>query len=141
MLVILLGVKRYMQYVLWVFVSLVAYAAGVFVLLRVTPMLLHRQYDEGFFMGIAALAIFGALLAFGGIVVPLLLFSGLAIRVFSVLLLLGILLVAARLARRSFQLAPVAGTFNTSRIIAGCYSIFLALAALYYIVQIFTLGR
>lgn len=131
-----------MQYVLWVLVSLVAYATGVFVLLRVTPMLLHRQYDEGLFMGIAAIDIFGALLAFGGIVIPLALFSGaLAVRILGVILLLGILLVAARLARRSFQPRITANTFRISRIIAGSYSIFLALAALYYIVQIFVIGR
>lgn len=131
-----------MQYVLWVIISLVAYAAGVVVLLRVTPMLLHRQYDEGLFMGIAALDIVGALLAFGGIIIPLLLFSGaLGVRILSIILLIGILLVAARLTRSSFQARASAGTFSSSRIIAGCYSIFLALAALYYMVQIFILGR
>ncbi len=131
-----------MQFVLWVLVSLVGYAAGVFVLLRVTPMLLRRRYDEGFFMGIAALDIFGALLAFAGIIVPLLLFSGaLGIRIFAVLLLLGILFVAVRLALRSFQPRITAGTFRVSRIIAGSYSIFLVLASLYYVIQIFILGR
>ena len=109
-----------MQYVLWVIISLVAYAAGVVVLLRVTPMLLHRQYDEGLFMGIAALDILGAFLAFGGIIIPLLLFSGaLGVRILDIILLLGILLVAARLARNSFQTRVGAGTFSSSRIIAG----------------------
>ena len=131
-----------MSYVLWVLISLVAYVAGVVVLLRITPMLLHRRYDEGLFMGIAALDIFGAFLAFGGIIIPLLLFSGaLGVRILGIILLIGILLVAARLARSSFQARVGAGTFSSSRIIAGCYSIFLALAALYYMVQIFILGR
>jgi len=131
-----------MQYIFWIFCSLVAYVAGVFVLLRVTPMLLHRHYDEGLFMGIAALDIFGALLAFGGIIVLLLLYSGaLGVRILGFILLIGVLLVAARLTRRSFQVRAGVDTFSTSRIIAGCYSVFLALAALYYMVQIFILGR
>ncbi len=131
-----------MQYVLWVVVSLIAYAAGVYMLLRVTPMLFHRQYDEGFFMGIAALDIFGALLAFGGIIIPLLLFSGgIGIRIFAVLLLLGILFVAIRLTVRSLRPRITTGTFRTSRIIAGIYSIFIGLASLYYLVQVFIIGR
>ncbi|GAC1389056.1 MAG: hypothetical protein NVS4B11_06610 [Ktedonobacteraceae bacterium] len=131
-----------MQYILWIIVSLVAYVAGVVVLLRITPMLLHRQYDEGLFMGIAALDIFGALLAFGGIVVPLALFSGaLGVRILGILLLIGMLFVATRLARLSFRPRTMADTFFISRIIAGTYSIFLALAALYYMVQIFIIGR
>ncbi len=131
-----------MQYVLWVVVSLIAYVAGVYILLRVTPMLPHRQYDDGFFMGIAALDIFGALLAFGGIIIPLLLFSGgIGIRIFSVLLLLGILFVAIRLTNRSLRPRTTAGTFRVSRIIAGVYSICIGLASLYYLVQVFILGR
>lgn len=131
-----------MQYVLWVIVSLIGYAAGVYILLRVTPMLLHRQYDEGFFMGIAALDIVGALLAFGGIIIPLLLFSGaIAMRIVAVLLLLGILFVAIRLVNRSLRPRSTTDTFLISRIIAGVYSIFLVLASLYYLVQIFIIGR
>ncbi len=131
-----------MQYALWVVVSLIAYGAGVYILLRVTPMLIHRRYDEGFFMGIAALDIVGALLAFGGIIIPLLLFSGgIGIRIFAVLLLLVILFVAVRLANRSLRPRITAGTFRSSRVIAGSYSIFLALASLYYIVQVFIIGR
>ena len=131
-----------MQYTLWVFASLVAYGVGVYLLLRITPMLLRRQYDEGLFMGIAAADIFGALLAFGGIIIPLALFSGnLPVRILGVLLLLGILIVGARLATRSFRPYMISGTFRSSRIIAGSYSIFLILAALYYIVQIFVIGH
>ncbi len=131
-----------MQYVLWVLFSFIAYGAGVYILLRVTPMLLHRQYDEGLFMGIAAMDILGSLLAFGAIVIPLALFNGaLAVRILGVLFLIGILFVAARLARRSLQPRIITDTFRSSRIIAGVYSIFLAVAALYYIVQIFAIGR
>ncbi len=131
-----------MQYALWVIVSLIAYVAGVYILLRVTPMLLRRHYDEGFFMGIAALDIVGALLAFGGIIIPLLLFSGgIGIRIFAVLLLLVILFVAIRLANRSLRPRITTGTFRSSRIIAGIYSIFLVIASLYYLVQVFIIGR
>lgn len=131
-----------MQYTLLVLVSLIAYVAGVYVLLRITPMLLRRQYDEGLFMGIAAADILGALLAFGGIIIPLALFNGaLPVRILGVLLLIGILIVATRLTRRSFQPHVMRGTFRSSRIIAGSYSIFLIVAAVYYIVQIFVIGR
>ena len=131
-----------MQYVLWVVVSLIGYVAGVYILLRVTPMLLHRRYDEGFFMGIAALDIVGGLLAFGGVIIPLLLFSGtLGLRIFAVLFLLGILFVAIRLTIRSLRPRTTTNTFLSSRIIAGIYSIFLVLASLYYLVQVFILGR
>ncbi len=131
-----------MQNALLVFVSLIAYGAGVYLLLRVTPMLLRRQYDEGLFLVIAALDIFGALLAFGGVVLPLALFSGaLPARIFGVLLLLGLLVVSARLTNRSLRPRVTSGTFRSSRIIAGVYSIFLVVATLYYIVQIFVVGR
>ncbi len=131
-----------MQYALWVLISFIAYGAGVYILLRVTPMLLHRQYDEGLFMGIAAMDILGALLAFSAIVFPLALFNGtLAVRILDIIFLIGILFVAARLARRSLQPRTITDTFRSSRIIAGIYSLFLAVAALYYIVQIFTIGR
>ena len=131
-----------MQYVLWIIVSLIGYVAGVYILLRVTPMLLHRQYDEGFFMGIAALDIVGALLAFGGVIIPLLLFSGsLGIRIFAVLFLLGILFVSLRLVIRSLRPRITTDTFLISRIIAGTYSIFLVLASLYCLVLIFIPSR
>lgn len=131
-----------MQYVLWVIVSLIGYVAGVSLLLRVTPMLLHRQYDEGFFMGIAALDIVGALLAFGGVIIPLLLFGGsIGIRIFAVLFLLGILFVAVRLAMRSLRPRIMTDTFLTSRIIVGVYSIFLVLATLYCLVLVFIPSR
>ena len=137
-----MGLEKFMQYVLWIIVSLIGYAAGVYILLRVTPMLLHRQYDEGFFMGIAALDIVGALLAFGGVIIPLLLFSGsLGIRIFAVLFLLGILFVAVRLTLRSLRPHITTDTFRISRIIAGTYSIFLVLASLYCLVLIFIPSR
>ena len=137
-----MGLEKIMEYVLWVIVSLIGYVAGVSILLRVTPMLLHRQYDEGFFMGIAALDIVGALLAFGGVIIPLLLFSGsLGIRIFAVLFLLGILFVAVRLAIRSLRPRLMTDTFLISRIIAGTYSIFLVLASLYCLVLIFIPSR
>lgn len=101
-------------------------------------MLLRRQFDEGFFMGIAAIDIIGGLLSFGGIVMTFALFSGaVGVRILDVLLLIGVLLIGAYLARISLQPRRTSGTFRASRIIAGSYSAFLALAALYYIVQMF----
>jgi hypothetical protein len=102
-------------------------------------MLLSRAYDEGLFMGIAALDILGAMLAFGAVVVPLLIFTGaLGAKIFDTFLLLGILLLTLRYALRSFRPQFASGTFRLSRILAGCYCLFLAAGAVYYIIAIFT---
>ncbi len=44
-----------MLYFLWVLVSIVAYIAGLTILIKVTPKLISRSFDEGLFVGIAAL--------------------------------------------------------------------------------------
>lgn len=107
-------------------------------IIKVTPRLLALSFDEGMFMGIAAADILGALLAFGGIVVTYALFNGsFAVKFFNFFLLIGILIVATRLSLFCFRGAAV-GTFRASRVIAGCYGLFLAAAAVFYIVQLFT---
>jgi len=88
-------------------------------------------------MGIASLDILGALLAFGGVVIAYTLFNGaLAIRFLTFFLAAGILIVAVRTSLYGFRVAAVRA-FRMSRIIAGSYGLFLAAAAVFYIVQLF----
>lgn len=120
----------------WVLFSIVAYVGGLYLMLRTTPMLLARSYDEGLFMVIAAGDILGAILAFGGIVVIFAAFNGnVLVKVISVLLLIGVLVITGRLALFSLRPRYVAGTNKISRIVTGIYCLCLVLASLYYMVQ------
>jgi len=125
-----------MSNIVWVLLSIVAYIGGLYLMLRTTPMLLARSYDEGLFMAIAAGDILGAILAFGGIVVIFAAFNGSTlVKVISVLLLLGVLLITGRLALFSLRPRYVAGTNKVSRIITGIYCICLVISSVYYMVQ------
>jgi hypothetical protein len=127
-----------MQYALLTIVSLLAYIGGLVILLRATPRLCFHSFDEGLFMGIAALAVVGALLALGAFIVTYSLFSGnLPIKVLNFFMLVGVLVVGVRLALASFRPRVVTGTFEASRIMAGGYGVLLVLAALYCIVLLF----
>lgn len=127
-----------MDFFLWICASLVAYIIGLVLLVQMTPRLLSRSFDDSMFMGVAALDIIGSLLAFGAVVATYALFSGaFGIKVLDVFLLIGLLLVSARLSYSSLQPRIIAGTFRASRLIAGSYSFFLTLAALYYLVELF----
>jgi hypothetical protein len=127
-----------MSYFLWVVGSLIAYVGGLVIIWQITPRLLARSYDEGLFMAIAALDIVGALLAFGAVVVTFALFNGaIGIRIMDFILLVGILLLGIRMAWFSFRPRLLANTVRVSRVIAGVYCLCLAVAALYYIVQMF----
>jgi hypothetical protein len=118
--------------------SLVAYIGGLVTIWQVTPRLLGRSYDEGMFMAIAALDIVGALLAFGAVVVTLFLFNGaIGIKILDFILLVGILLLGLRMALFSLRPRLLTNTVRISRIIACIYCLCLALAALYYIIQMF----
>jgi hypothetical protein len=125
-----------MSNIVWVLFSIVAYIGGLYLMLRTTPMLLARSYDEGLFMVIAAGDILGAILAFGGIVVIFAAFNGSTlVKVISVILLLGVLLITGRLALFSLRPRYVAGTNKVSRIITGIYCICLVISSVYYMVQ------
>jgi hypothetical protein len=101
-------------------------------------MLLARSYDEGLFMAIAAGDILGAILAFGAIVILYAIFNASTwIKVIDCLLLIGVLLITARLAMFSLRPRYVAGTNKISRILSGIYCIGLAVASVYYIIQLF----
>src|SRR5579885_1858869 len=127
-----------MSYVLWTFASVLAYIGGLIIILRVTPRLLYLRYDEGLFMGIAALCIFGALLAFGAIAVTFGLFNGnFGARVLDFLFLIGILIAAGRTAWYSFRPRYGVSVLRSSSYMAGFYCLALALVALVYITQLF----
>jgi hypothetical protein len=127
-----------MQYVLWTLASLVTYTGGLIMIMRITPLLLPRSFDEPWFTGIAVIDIIGAILAFGAVVVTYSLFSGaFAVRVLDFLLLVGIAFAAGRTAFTCFRAHAGTQTLLVSRITATGYGIFLVLAALYYIVQLF----
>jgi hypothetical protein len=128
-----------MSDVLWTVVSLVAYAGGLVILVKVTPLLLSHSYDDGLFMVIAAGDVFGGLFVFGAVALTFALFSGsFAIRVLDFLLLGGIIIVNARLSYYSFRPRRTTTFRRVSRIVAGAYCLFLLLAAFYYIVLLFT---
>lgn len=128
-----------MPYFLWTLASFISYIGGLVLLIRVTPMLLVRSYDEGAFMGIAALDIIGALLAFSAVVITYNLFSGtLATKLLDFAFLLGIIAISARLAFTSFRPRSTTNMLVASRIIVGGYTLFLIFASLYLIVLLFT---
>lgn len=120
--------------------SLIAYIGGLFIVIKVTPLLLFRQYDEGLFMGIAVADIVGGILAFAAVMVTFALFNGtqyVITRIFDTVLLVGIFLIAVRMSLHSFRPRIVAGTFRVSRVLAGGFCLLLTIAALYAIVLLF----
>lgn len=127
-----------MTYTLLTLASIIAYIGGLIVVVKATPRLLAHAFDEGLFMGIAALMILGSLLAFGAVVTTYGVFNaGLGIKILDFFFLLGIFIVGLRLSMMSFRPRIETGTFRVSRILAGFYCLLLAIAALCYIVQLF----
>ena len=103
-----------MSVAVWVIASIVAYAVGLGVLIRVTPLLYYRSYDGEMFLGIAALDIFGAILAFGAVLITLALFNGaIGVRILDFLMMIGILLTSVYLVRRSLRRVAPAGAFRS----------------------------
>ena len=130
-----------MSYVLWMLVCLCAYVVGLVILLVATPLLLSRDYDEGFFMAIAAADVFGAMFAFGSVAIILALYSGVfAVRLLDFFLLLGIVIVAFSLTYRCFRSQKAAQDHPVSRFVASGYCLFLGLAALFSLGLLFTPG-
>ena len=90
-------------------------------------------------MAIMALDIFGGIFTFGAVTITFALFSGnFPIRLLDFFLLLGILIVGIYLASTSFRSNRRRGTYLSSRIVAGVYCLALALAALFYLVLLFS---
>lgn len=126
-----------MSYVFWTLGCLVIYVIGLVILLRVTPFLFFRKYDEGLFMAIAAADIFGGIFAFVGVVIPYALYNGsFVIKLLDFFLLVGVFVVATSLAYRSWR-PHMFNTVFSSRVATGVYTLLLAVAALYSIVLLF----
>ncbi|HET9922162.1 MAG TPA: hypothetical protein VFQ30_20190, partial [Ktedonobacteraceae bacterium] len=126
-----------MQPLLWTLLCLVAYAGGLVIILKMTPMLFAYEYYEGMFLGVAAADIVGGMLAFGAMVITFGLFSGaFGIRVLDFALLVGIFIVGVSMVRRCLH-PRVMNTHLPSRISAGIYCGLLALIAIVSIVLLF----
>src|SRR5260370_35430177 len=94
---------KYMSNLFWTLACLCAYIGGLIILVRVTPLLLIRRYDDGYFMAIAAADVFGAIFVFWAVAVTFALFSGgFAFRLLDFFLFLGIGVVVLRLFYRSY---------------------------------------
>ncbi|GCE21191.1 hypothetical protein [Dictyobacter kobayashii] len=63
--------------------------------------------------------------------------ANIVIKIIDFLLLIGVLLITARLAMFSLRPRYAAGTNKISQIVAGIYCICLAVAAVYYMIQLF----
>ncbi len=126
-----------MLFFLGTLASLIAYAGGLFIVIKVTPLLLSRQYDEGLFMGIAAADIVGGILAFGAVMVTFALLNGsFGAKVLDFLLLVGILIIAVYMTLGVLRPRRVE-TFLVSRILAVGFCLLLTVAALYALVLLF----
>ncbi|SRR5579871_423807 len=125
-----------MQKVLATILCLVAYVGGLVIVTIMTPRLLRRNFDEGFFMGIAAADILGGLLAFAAVGIIFGLYNGSgAVRVIDFVMLAIIAGISLRISIRSFRPTYLTSAVRASSIIAGSYCLLLALAALYAIIQ------
>jgi hypothetical protein len=127
-----------MQIALWTLIGLIAYVCGLAIVITMTPRLLKLRFDEGLFMGVAAVVVFGGILAFAPLAITFALFNGsFGVKVLDFLLLAGIFVVGLRMSLRSFRPRYKAGTFQASRILAGCYCLLLLAASVYCIVLLF----
>jgi|SRR5579872_656943 len=101
---------------------LISYGAGLGVLLKVTPMLVKRKFDDVFFMGLAAAVIIGSLLVFVPIAITFSFFnSTFAVRTLDVILLLGIAVVAIRITYRCFRPSYKMEVIRLSGVLTGSY--------------------
>lgn len=125
------------------FACLAAYCAGLVLFVKITPGVLKRAYDEALFIGVAAGAIFGAMLAFGSIGVTFALFGGsLGIRIFDGLLLviLGVVCLRTSLAAYRPRYGIGIGTYRASRIMAGSFFLALTVACAALLILLFQIG-
>jgi hypothetical protein len=117
---------------------LVSYGGGLVALNRVTPILLKRRFDDVFFMGLAAAIIIGSLLAFAPIGITFAFFnSALTVRIFDIILLLGIVIVVVRIAYRCFRPGYTMEVVRLSGILAGIYYLLVLGLTAYAMVLMF----
>ena len=103
---------------------LVAYIVGLLLLVKIMPSLVKRAFDDALFIGVAAVAIFGAMLVFGAVGVTFALFSGgIGVRVADALMLIILGVVTLRTSRNAFR--PRYNSYQsanrTSRILVGTF--------------------
>jgi hypothetical protein len=129
-----------MSKVIETLLCLVAYAGGLVIISTATPRILKHNFDEGLFMGIAAAAIAGGLLAFAPIGILFSIYNGTTpVRVINFVMLAAILGISLRIAIRSFRPTYMTNVVRVSGILAGSYCVLLVLAALYAIIQMIVL--
>lgn len=117
---------------------LVSYGGGLFLLRKVTPMLLRSRFDDLFFMGMAAAVIIGSLLAFAPIGILFAYFNNvLSVRIFDVILLLGIAVVAIRTSYRCFRPVYSMEVVRLSGVLAGSYYLLVLGLTAYALVLMF----
>lgn len=122
---------------------LVAYIAGLVLLVRVTPGLITRAFDDALFIGVAAAAIFGAMLSFGAIgVISAVANGALIARVLGALLLLiqGIITLRSGLNTLRPRYDVNQGTYRVSRMMAGSFFLALTAASLAVLVLLLRAG-
>jgi hypothetical protein len=128
---------------LWLitFGCLVAYAAGLILLTRIMPRLIKRAVDEALFIGVAAVAILGAMLAFSAVGVTFAIFSGgIGVRILDALLLLLLGIVTLRTSLKAFRTPRYDSSQNTNRlsqIITGSFFLLLAVACVAVLALLF----
>jgi hypothetical protein len=118
----------------------VAYIGGLILLVRIMPRLIKRAVDDALFIGVAAVAIFGAMLAFGAVGVTFALFTGgLGVRILDALLLLILGIVTLRTSILAFR--PRYDSYQSasgaSRIMVGSFFLLLTVAAAAVLVLLF----
>ncbi|HET8845713.1 MAG TPA: hypothetical protein VFN35_29870 [Ktedonobacteraceae bacterium] len=121
-------------------ISLVAYIIGLGLLVKIVPGLVKRSFDDALFIGVAAVAVFGAMLAFGAIGVTFSVFGGHpAVRVLDAILSIVLFIVALRTSFGAFRprYGIGVGSYRASRIMTGSFFIFVAVAAIYVLVLLF----
>lgn len=133
------GERNTMEWILTL-ISLVAYVVGLILLVRIVPRLVKRSFDEALFIVVAAVAVFGAMLAFGAIGVTFGVFGGHpAVRVLDAILLIVLFIVALRTSFGAFRprYGIGVGSYRSSRIMAGIFFLIVAVAAIYVLVLLF----
>ncbi len=127
-----------MQPVVWTLIGLIAYIGGLVIMVTMTPRLGKFRYDDWMFMGYAVAMVSGGILLFVPLAITFALFNGtFGVKIFDFVLLVGIFVVGLMMALRSFRPRFTSGTFQVSRILAGCFCLLLLAASAYCIILLF----
>ncbi len=122
------------------FGCLASYISGLILLVKITPSLLRRSFDDTLFIGVAAGAVVGAMLSFGALGITYALFNGSAgVRVLDIALSLILAIVSLRISASAFRPRHdiSVSTYRSSRIMAGSFFLLLGLVAIYVLIMLF----